>query len=162
MPLTEAWARCAAEKASLTKMSPSAASCATKPGSLRSSPGWKRVFSRHRISPGFMAFTAADACSPMQSSANATGRLSPWKGNYKFAIVVREAHTCASPTGLLWALVTERPVALPPVWLEEGSMSNADEYRQFTNDCIAWARIAISDDQCRAISRTRQKVDAGC
>ena len=45
------------------------------------------------------------------------------------------------------ALVTERPLALPPVWLEEGSMSKADEYRQFANDCIAWARIAISDDQ---------------
>ena len=99
------------------------------------------------MSPGFMALTAAAARSPMQSSANATGRLSPWNGNYKFAIVVREAHTCASPTGLLWALVTERPVALPPVWLEEGSMSKADEYRQFANDCIAWARIAISDDQ---------------
>ena len=27
------------------------------------------------MSPGFMAFTAADARSPMQSSANATGRL---------------------------------------------------------------------------------------
>ena len=26
-------------------------------------------------------------------------------------------------------------------------MSKADEYRQFANDCIAWARIAISDDQ---------------
>src|SRR5258707_7949979 len=76
MPSTEAWARCATEKASLTKMSPSAASCATKAGSLRSSPGWKRVFSRHRMSPGFMAFTAAAARSPMQSSANATGRLS--------------------------------------------------------------------------------------
>src|SRR5215813_13328892 len=75
MPSTEAWARCAAEKASLTKMSPSAASCATKPGSLRSSPEWNRVFSRHRMSPGFMAFTAAAARSPMQSSANATGRL---------------------------------------------------------------------------------------
>src|SRR6516164_8033013 len=74
MPSTEAWARCATEKASLTKMSPSAASCATKAGSLRSSPGWKRVFSRHRMSPGFMAFTAAAARSPMQSSANATGR----------------------------------------------------------------------------------------
>jgi predicted TIM-barrel fold metal-dependent hydrolase len=37
-------------------------------------PGWNRVFSRHRMSPGFMAFTAADARSPMQSSANATGR----------------------------------------------------------------------------------------
>ena len=36
---------------------------------------------------------------------------------------------------------------LPPVWLEEGSMSNADEYRQFANDCIVWARIATSDDQ---------------
>ena len=32
----------------------------------------------------------------------------------KFAIVGREAHTCASPIGLPWALVTERPVALPP------------------------------------------------
>ena len=26
-------------------------------------------------------------------------------------------------------------------------MSKADEYRQFADDCIAWARIAISDDQ---------------
>src|SRR6476659_7624894 len=75
MPSTEAWARCATEKASLTKMSPSAASCATKAGSLRSSPEWNRVFSRHRMSPGFMAFTSAAARSPMQSSANATGRL---------------------------------------------------------------------------------------
>src|SRR5204862_2229861 len=62
-----------------------------------------------------------------------------------FAIVVREAHTCASPTGRPWALVTERPVALPPVW--EGSMSKTDEYRQLANDCIVWARIATSDDQ---------------
>ena len=26
-------------------------------------------------------------------------------------------------------------------------MSKTDEYRQFANDCIAWARLAISDDQ---------------
>ena len=26
-------------------------------------------------------------------------------------------------------------------------MSKADEYRQFADDCIAWARIAISDHQ---------------
>jgi hypothetical protein len=26
-------------------------------------------------------------------------------------------------------------------------MSKADEYRQFANGCVAWARIAISDDQ---------------
>ena len=26
-------------------------------------------------------------------------------------------------------------------------MSKADEYRQFADDCIVWARIAISDDQ---------------
>ena len=26
-------------------------------------------------------------------------------------------------------------------------MSKADEYRQFADDCIAWARIAISDGQ---------------
>jgi hypothetical protein len=26
-------------------------------------------------------------------------------------------------------------------------MSKADEYRQLANDCIAWARIAISDGQ---------------
>ena len=49
--------------------------------------------------------------------------------------------------GLPWALVTERPLALPPVWLEESSMSKTDEYRQFANDCIVWARIATSDDQ---------------
>jgi hypothetical protein len=65
----------------------------------------------------------------------------------KFAIVGRKAHTCASPTGLPWALVTERPVALPPVWLEEGSMFKTDQYRQFAHDCVVWARIAISDEQ---------------
>src|SRR5262249_44318962 len=42
-------------------------------------------------------------------------RRRPGMAIIKFAIVVREAHTCASPTGLLWALVAERPVALPPV-----------------------------------------------
>ena len=26
-------------------------------------------------------------------------------------------------------------------------MSKADEYRQFANDCIVWARIATSDEQ---------------
>ena len=26
-------------------------------------------------------------------------------------------------------------------------MSKADEYRQFANDCIVWARIVTSDDQ---------------
>jgi hypothetical protein len=26
-------------------------------------------------------------------------------------------------------------------------MTTADEYRQFANDCIRWARIATSDDQ---------------
>jgi hypothetical protein len=34
------------------------------------------VFSRHRISPGFIASIAAMAVAPTQSSANATGRLS--------------------------------------------------------------------------------------
>jgi hypothetical protein len=47
-----------------------------------------------------------------------------------------ETHTCASPIGLPWALVTERPVALPPIWLEEGSMSKADEaYRGSSRRC---------------------------
>ena len=49
--------------------------------------------------------------------------------------------------GFPGALVAERPVALPPVWLAERSMPEADEYRQFANDCIVWARIATSDDQ---------------
>jgi hypothetical protein len=71
----------------------------------------------------------------------------PHDTSYLLAIVAREAHTCASPIRLSWALVTERPVALPPVWLEEYSMSKADEYRQFANHCIVWARIATSDDQ---------------
>src|SRR5271165_1454610 len=57
-------------------MSPSAASSPTKSGSLRSSPWWNRVFSRQSTSPGRMAFTAARAFSPMQSSPKATGRPS--------------------------------------------------------------------------------------
>ena len=70
-----AWARCAAEKASLTQMSPSLASSATNAGSFFSSSLWKRVFSRHRMSPSFIAATALAAGSPMQSSAKATGFL---------------------------------------------------------------------------------------
>src|SRR5258708_30264598 len=49
--------------------------------------------------------------------------------------------------GLDGGWVTESRVHLPPVWLEEGSMSKADEYRQFASDCIVWARIATSGDQ---------------
>jgi hypothetical protein len=30
---------------------------------------------------------------------------------------------------------------------EEGSMSKTAEYRQLADDCIAWARLATSDDQ---------------
>ena len=56
-------------------MSPSAASRLAKAGSFFSSPGWKRVFSRHRMSPFFIAATAARRLGPMQSSAKATGRL---------------------------------------------------------------------------------------
>jgi hypothetical protein len=41
--------------------------------------------------------------------------------------------------------VTERPVALPPVRLEEGTMSKTDEYRQFANDCIVWARQRVDE-----------------
>ena len=74
-PSVEACARCDTEKASLTKMSPSLASWLTKAGSFFSSPGWKRVFSRQRMSPFFMAATACSAVSPMQSSTNFTGRL---------------------------------------------------------------------------------------
>src|SRR5207248_3257679 len=40
-----------------------------------SSSLWKRVFSRHRMSPSFSAATAVAAGSPMQSSAKATGFL---------------------------------------------------------------------------------------
>lgn len=31
--------------------------------------------------------------------------------------------------------------------LNKAPLSKADEYRQFANDCIVWARIATSDDQ---------------
>ncbi len=71
----DACARCAAENASLTQMSPSLASSATKAGSFFSSSLWKRVFSRQRTSPSFIAATALAAASPMQSSAKATGFL---------------------------------------------------------------------------------------
>ena len=70
-----ACARCAAENASLTQMSPSFASSATNAGSFFSSSLWKRVFSRQRMSPSFIAATALAAASPMQSSAKATGFL---------------------------------------------------------------------------------------
>ena len=61
--------------------------------------------------------------------------------------------------GFPGALVTERPVALPPVRLEEGTMSKTDEYRQFANDCIVWARIATSDDQREQFLELAKKVD---
>jgi hypothetical protein len=66
--------------------------------------------------------------------------------NYSRYFCERGAYLSITDTAS-WALVTERPVALPPGWLEEGSMSKADEYRQFANDCVVWARIAISDPQ---------------
>src|SRR5712664_1251930 len=56
-------------------MSPSFASSATNAGSFFSSSLWKRVFSRHRMSPSFMSAIAFSAVSPTQSSANATGFL---------------------------------------------------------------------------------------
>src|SRR5258708_11400939 len=56
-------------------MSPSLANSATKGGSFFSSPLWKRVFSRQRMSPSFIAAIAFAAGSPMQSSAKATGIL---------------------------------------------------------------------------------------
>jgi hypothetical protein len=59
-------------------MSPSRASFSTKPASFFSSSLWKRVFSRHRISPLFIAATAASAASPMQSSAKPTLRFRTW------------------------------------------------------------------------------------
>ena len=44
---------CEAEKASFTKISPKSDSFFEKPGSLSSSPAWKRRFSRSSISPLF-------------------------------------------------------------------------------------------------------------
>src|SRR3954452_20041128 len=75
MPSVEAWGRCATEKPSLTQMSPSLASAAAKAGSFFSSPLWKRGFSRQRISPGFIASTAACALAPMHPSTKPTGCL---------------------------------------------------------------------------------------
>ena len=73
MEVFEACSRWAAEKASSTKMSPSAASCFANPLSFFSSSGWNRVFSRQRMSPFFIAAIAASAFGPTQSSAKATG-----------------------------------------------------------------------------------------
>jgi hypothetical protein len=63
--------------------------------------------------------------------------------------------------GFPGALVAERPVALPPVWLEERSMTEADEYRQFANDCIVWARIATSDNQRARLVELAKQWEAG-
>src|SRR5262245_55366906 len=99
MPSTEAWARCATEKASLTKMSPSAASCATKQGSLRSSPGWKRVFSiavldphieidahEHALAPHVGLIEGAEHvsahCSRVRSACPSQPRLKPHSFSY--------------------------------------------------------------------------------
>ncbi len=76
MPSVEACARCAAEKASLTKRSPQRASLAAKSGSFFSSPSWKRRFSSTAISPGPSASTALSAVGPMQSGTNCMGRPS--------------------------------------------------------------------------------------
>jgi hypothetical protein len=35
-------------------------------------------------------------------------------------------------------------------------MSKTDEYRQFANDCIVWARIATSDDRASNFSNSRK------
>jgi hypothetical protein len=80
------------------------------------------------------------------TEARSAGSLTPHAIQLK-ARYCRERGAHLSITDRARALVTERPVALPPVWLEEGSMSKADEYRQFASDCIVWARIATSGDQ---------------
>jgi hypothetical protein len=40
-------------------------------------------------------------------------------------------------------------------------MSEADEYRQFANDCIVWARIATSDDQRARLVELANQWEAG-
>ena len=40
-------------------------------------------------------------------------------------------------------------------------MSEADEYRQFANDCIVWARIATSDDQRARLVELAKQWEAG-
>ncbi len=64
-----------------------------KSGSFFSSPGWKRVFSRQRMSPSFIAATAASATSPTQSSAKATGRpmMSRDRGGDRLQRILRVA-----------------------------------------------------------------------
>ena len=55
-----------------------ARACATKSGSFFSSPAWKRVFSRHRMSPGFMAcdrrFGRPRRCNPARRRPAARSR----------------------------------------------------------------------------------------
>ena len=77
-PLVEAWARCAAPKASFTYTSAKRARRAANTGSLASSSAWNRTFSRTRISPSFNAAAAASAFSPTVSSTKATGRPIIW------------------------------------------------------------------------------------
>ena len=75
-PAVDACARWAVPKASLTYTSPSPASVLAKSGSLPSSSGWKRRFSKSTTSPGFIAATAASTSSPAQSSSFRTGTAS--------------------------------------------------------------------------------------
>jgi hypothetical protein len=40
-------------------------------------------------------------------------------------------------------------------------MTEADEYRQFANDCIVWARIATSDNQRARLVELAKQWEAG-
>src|SRR3990167_10243173 len=66
------WRRCAAEKASLTKMSPSAAISFARSMSPFSSPLWKRVFSSRMTPAGGRSAIAFFTCSPLQSAMKLT------------------------------------------------------------------------------------------
>src|SRR5581483_170194 len=91
-------------------MSPSLASAAVNSGSFFSSPLWKRVFSRRRMSPSFIAATAASAFGPMQSSAKAT--VSPRMALTAGTICLSEYFSSGPPFGRpKWA----RRITFPPL-----------------------------------------------
>ena len=74
-PSVDAWARCAAPKASFTYRSPSCASPRASRGSLVSSPPRKRVFSSNTICPSVSAIVAFCASSVSVLSTKETSRL---------------------------------------------------------------------------------------
>src|SRR5712692_10411590 len=125
MPTTEACARWAEPKASQTKRpSQRAASCFENASSFFSSSGWKRTFSRRRISPSASDLLFDSGTGPTQSEENRTGR--PMSSSSFLATCTSEYFESGPPLGRPRCEATTRR---PPFSMARRSVGSVSRMR---------------------------------